>query len=211
MACSEDDIRYFGPDLPQLCKERLIADEEGFFHCHYRYRPYPSKHVSIRTTDDETYHVIDTTDGRHKILEEIEWARAIFELYEGAIFMHQGQSYLVKEISHDRKLAKLEKSNVEWTTRQRDFTWVAWSIQNEEMRLISGNVDWTETSTPSRHCASERSMGRPCQRTMVGSRVRAGPESPMRHNTDVAIPLRSHDHRLWLLQGRQAQQHSRRC
>lgn len=122
VTCSEEDIPYFGPDLPQLCNERLVPDEEGFFHAHYRYRPYPAKHVSIRSTDDETYHVVDVTDGRNKILEEIEWARAIFELYEGAIFMHQGQSFMVKELSHDRKMARLERTNVEWTTRQRDFT-----------------------------------------------------------------------------------------
>lgn len=99
-----------------------MPDEEGFYHAHYRYRPNPARHVNIRTTDDDTYSVVDITDGRYKVLEEIEWARAIFEVYEGAIFMHQGQSYLVRELSHDKKLAKLERTNVEWTTRQRDFT-----------------------------------------------------------------------------------------
>ena len=116
-----EDIPYFGADLPQLCNERLVEDE-GFYLPHYRYRPNPSKHVSIRTTDDETYTVIDITEGRYKVLEEIEWSRAIFELFEGAIFMHQGQSYLVKELSHDQRLGKLEETNVEWTTRQRDYT-----------------------------------------------------------------------------------------
>lgn len=124
-SCREEDVPYFGPDLLQLCKERLVPDEEGFFHAHYRFRPYPAKHVSIRSTDDDTYHVVDVTDGRNRILEEVEWARAIFELYEGAIFMHQGQSFLVKELSHDRKMARLERTNVEWTTRQRDFTCAA--------------------------------------------------------------------------------------
>jgi len=133
----EEDIPYFGPDLPQLCKERLVPDEEGFYHAHYRYRPYPAKHVSIRSTDDETYHVVDVTDGRNKILEEIEWARAIFELYECAIFMHQGQSFLVKELSHDRKMARLERTNVEWTTRQRDFTDID-AIETLRIREIHG-------------------------------------------------------------------------
>ncbi|CAD6569915.1 MAG: hypothetical protein CYPHOPRED_003651 [Cyphobasidiales sp. Tagirdzhanova-0007] len=118
----KDDIPFFGSDLAQICNERLVVDDEGFYLPHYRYRPNPSKHVSIRTTDDETYTVIDITDGKYKVLEEIEWARAIFELFEGAIFMHQGQSFLVKELSHDQRLGKLEQTNVEWTTRQRDYT-----------------------------------------------------------------------------------------
>ena len=122
---SKEDGRFFGgAELVHWCKDRLVEDEEGFFLPHYRYRPNPSRHVNIRTTDDETYAVVDTTDGKYRVLEEIEWARAIFELFEGAIFLHQGMSFLVKEISHETRIGKLEKTNVEWTTRQRDFTWV---------------------------------------------------------------------------------------
>lgn len=144
---SEDDVRFFGPDLPEMCRERLAVDEEGFYHCHYRFRPFPSKHVSIRTTDDETYQVIDVSGGKYKVLEEIEWKRAIFELYEGAIFMHQGQSFLVKELNHDRRFARLERTNVEWTTRQRDFTYVCALLLDRSllMAFVIRDVDAIET------------------------------------------------------------------
>lgn len=35
--------------------------------------------------------------------------------------MHQGNTYLVKELDIDKKLANVVLVNVDWTTRQRDF------------------------------------------------------------------------------------------
>ncbi len=40
----------------------------------------------------------------------------------GAIYMHQGNTYLVKELDTDKRMATVVSVNVEWTTRQRDFT-----------------------------------------------------------------------------------------
>jgi DEAD/DEAH box helicase domain-containing protein len=49
-------------------------------------------------------------------------SRAIFTIYEGAVFLHRGNTYLVKNVDHDRKLAKIQSATIEYTTRQRDFT-----------------------------------------------------------------------------------------
>lgn len=118
----KEDQAYFGQNLLELCRTKLVADDAGFYHCHARYKPYPARHVSIRNTVEEHYTVVDVTDGRYRILEEEEISRAIFEVYEGAIFMHQGRSFLVQEVNHDAKLAKVAAANVDWSTKQRDFT-----------------------------------------------------------------------------------------
>ncbi|GAA5820197.1 hypothetical protein JCM10212_004915 [Sporobolomyces blumeae] len=118
----EDDALYFGDRLGQICRERLVADDDGFYHCHPRYKPYPAKTVPIRNTEDESYTVVDVTNGRNAVLEEVELSRAIFTTYEGAVYMHMGRTFLVKEVNHDRKLAKIHEATIEWRTRQRDFT-----------------------------------------------------------------------------------------
>ncbi|KAK4700620.1 DEAD/DEAH box helicase domain-containing protein, partial [Phenoliferia sp. Uapishka_3] len=122
-----EDVAFFGERLPELCETKLIGDGEGFFHCHPRYKPYPAKTVPIRATEDDKYDVVDVSedhDGRPKliVLEEVEFSRAIFTVYEGAVFMHQGRTFLVKEVNHDRKIAKVALANMNWRTRQRDFT-----------------------------------------------------------------------------------------
>jgi DEAD/DEAH box helicase domain-containing protein len=114
-----DDQIYFGSKLAQICTERLVVDEENFYHCHPRFLPNPARHVSIRNIEDESYAIVDTTGGKYAVLEEIEWSRAVFEVFEGSVFMHQGQTFLVREIQHDSRIAKLERANIDWTTRCR--------------------------------------------------------------------------------------------
>lgn len=141
-----DDAVYFGETTAKICDERLMKDDEGWYHAHPQYKPYPAQLVPIRSTEDESYSIIgethivlllyishqlitewpfstDVSNGRNKVMEEIELSRAIFTIYEGAVFMSQGNTYLVKTVDHVRKLATIEAATIEYSTRQRDFTY----------------------------------------------------------------------------------------
>ncbi|OJT01605.1 ATP-dependent helicase HRQ1 [Trametes pubescens] len=127
MPLTGEDEAYFGPSMKEICETKLIKDEEGWYHTHPKYLPYPSRHVSIRGIEEEKYCVADVTrlgrpGGSATILEEIEISRALFEIYEGAVFIHQGLTFLVQEVSHDTKMARLVRSDVNWITEPRDFT-----------------------------------------------------------------------------------------
>lgn len=135
----EQDGQYFGDDLPNICEDRLIQDEMGYYHCHDRFRPQPSRYVAIRDTEDEHFAVIDITNGRNIVLEELEASRATFTIYDGAIFLHQGNTYLVRDFIPDRHMAKVEKVKVEWTTTQRDFTDID-PTETEAIRKISASL-----------------------------------------------------------------------
>ncbi|KAK5998193.1 ATP-dependent helicase HRQ1 [Cladobotryum mycophilum] len=132
------DAQYFGQDLPQICQERLLRDNTGHFHCHDRFRPHPSKFVAIRDTEDEHFAIIDITNGRNVVLEELEASRATFTIYDGAIFLHQGNTYLVRDFLPEKGMAKVEKVKVEWTTTQRDFTDID-PTETEVIRKIAGS------------------------------------------------------------------------
>ncbi|KAK6498316.1 hypothetical protein TWF481_010907 [Arthrobotrys musiformis] len=134
----EQDERYFGSTLRALAEERLVKDEQGFYHCHDRFRPYPSQHVSIRDTEDDHFAVVDVTQNRNVVLETVEPSRAPFTIYEGAIFLHQGLKYLVREFNTDRRIAKVELVKVDWITQQRDFTDVD-PTETEATRVIPGS------------------------------------------------------------------------
>ncbi|KAG1819521.1 DEAD H helicase [Suillus subaureus] len=126
MPLSKDDIFYFGASLGELCDSKLRKDKDGWYHPHPKFLPYPAKHVSIRGADDDKYTIIDVTkvglpNGVPRIIEEIELSRAIFELYEGGVFMHQGLTFIVKEVSHDTKVARLVRADVNWITKPRDY------------------------------------------------------------------------------------------
>ena len=131
----DEDRQYFGKQLPEIAKERMVKDALGFYHCNDRFRPHPSKCVAIRDTEDGHFAVVDITNGRNVVLEEVEPSRAFFTIYEGGIFLHQGYTYLVKEFSPERKIAKVQFVKVDWTTQQRDFTDID-PIETEAIRRL---------------------------------------------------------------------------
>lgn len=134
-----EDRIYFGKQLPDICSERLRKDELGFFHTADRFLPHPSRTVAIRDTEDHHFAIVDITHGRNVVLEELEASRAFFTIYEGGIFLHQGRTYLVKEMSTERMIAKVELVKVDWTTQQRDYTDID-PIETEAIRRIPGSL-----------------------------------------------------------------------
>ena len=130
-----EDNMYFGEALPIIAKERMVEDAQGFYHCNERFRPLPSKCVAIRDTEEGGFAVVDITNGRNVVLEEVEPSRAFFTIYEGGIFLHQGYTYLVRSLLPERKIAKVELVKVDWTTQQRDFTDID-PIETESIRRL---------------------------------------------------------------------------
>ncbi|KAK8244526.1 hypothetical protein HDK77DRAFT_434823 [Phyllosticta capitalensis] len=135
----EDDAVYFGARLASIAAERLRKDALGFYHTNERFLPRPSQHVTIRDTEEEHFAIIDTTNNRNVVLEDLEASRAFFTIYEGGIFLHQGNTYLVKEFSQEQMIAKVELVKVDWTTQQRDYTDVD-PIETEVIRRIPGSL-----------------------------------------------------------------------
>lgn len=134
-----EDAQYFSKDLSKIAEERLIKDDLGYYHCHDRFRPVPSRFVAIRDTEEDHFAIIDISHGRNVVLEELEASRAFFTIYDGAIFLHQGNSYLVRDFQPERMIAKVEKVKVDWTTQQRDFTDVD-PVETQAIRKIPGSL-----------------------------------------------------------------------
>ncbi|KAF2864447.1 DEAD-domain-containing protein [Piedraia hortae CBS 480.64] len=133
-----EDASYFGSQLAEVCSDRLRKDDMGFYHTGQQFMPQPSRNVAIRDTEDDHFAIIDVTNGKNCVLEELEASRAFFTIYEGGIFLHQGHKYLVQEMSIERKLAKVHYTRVDWTTQQRDFTDID-PIETEAIRGLRGS------------------------------------------------------------------------
>ena len=134
----DEDAIYFGHGLAQLCQDHLTKDSLGLYHCHQRFRPLPPAHVAIRDVEDEQFAIIDITHGKNLVLEELEASRATFTIYDGAIFLHQGDKYLVRDFQPDKQRALVEHVSVDWTTMPRDFTDVD-PTETEAIRALVGS------------------------------------------------------------------------
>ncbi|CAN0876969.1 ATP-dependent helicase HRQ1 [Linum grandiflorum] len=123
------DENHFGPGLDAAV---MSLRNKGFVTCNrtddhsariWSYigkKKSPSRGVGIRAIENIRYKVIDTQ--QNKLLEEIEESKAFFQVYEGAIYLHQGKSYLVKELDISEKVAWCQLAHVDYYTKTRDYT-----------------------------------------------------------------------------------------
>ncbi|ODV87901.1 hypothetical protein CANARDRAFT_26087 [[Candida] arabinofermentans NRRL YB-2248] len=135
------ETEFFGDyrSLQKICETKLEHDpSNGTYHCSSRFLPWPASHVSIRAIEEDTYAVVDMTNNRNVVIEEIEASRTSFTLYDGGIFIHQGLPYLVREFNPDERYAKVERVTVDWTTSQRDFTNVD-PVEIEKIRSLNSS------------------------------------------------------------------------
>ncbi|KAH8108129.1 P-loop containing nucleoside triphosphate hydrolase protein [Cristinia sonorae] len=123
---TSEDEKYFGPLTKEICEKSLTKDADGWYHTHNKYLPYPAKHVTLRGVEEEKYCVVDiskvNSGGNPRLVEEVEVSRALYEIYEGGIFIHQGLTFMIQEVSHDSKLARVVRTDANWITTPRDYT-----------------------------------------------------------------------------------------
>lgn len=144
------DKRFFGCGVDVTLAE---LEQEGRLRRHqvrWYLSPtvaYPAQNVNIRTTSRENYAVIDTLQGC--LLETVEASVAFFQIHPGAIYLHQGESYIVTELDLVRHVALAEPTSVGYYTQAEDITDISVveiaKEKNHGVRIYLGNVDVTTT------------------------------------------------------------------
>jgi DEAD/DEAH box helicase domain-containing protein len=84
MPLQTSDSAYFGDQMIPIAEERMIEDSNGYYHCHPRFTPQPWKHVPIRSIEEGRFVIIDITQQRNVVLEELEPSRVFFTVFEGS-------------------------------------------------------------------------------------------------------------------------------
>uniref|UniRef100_A0A0D3GTB8 Helicase C-terminal domain-containing protein n=1 Tax=Oryza barthii TaxID=65489 RepID=A0A0D3GTB8_9ORYZ len=127
--CVQYDADYFSSSLNSVMmalkdKGCLINNPSGpFSSSMWSYigpEKRPSQAVSIRAIEHDKYRVIDKLNNR--LLEEIEESKAFFQVYDGAVYMHQGVNYLVEELDLSSRTAFCRKADLKYYTKTRDYT-----------------------------------------------------------------------------------------
>ncbi|XP_023761523.1 uncharacterized protein LOC111909963 isoform X1 [Lactuca sativa] len=152
------DEKYFGPDL----KFTLLAlKSKGYVTFNpsaeiWNYigpEKIPSRGVSIRAIESEKYKVIDMKNDQ--VLEEIEESKAFFQVYEGAVYMQQGKTYLVKNLNLSTKIASCQEADLKYYTKIRDYT---------DIEVVGGHIAYP-TKIPNIHNSKTSSQSNPCKVT----------------------------------------------
>jgi DEAD/DEAH box helicase domain-containing protein len=116
------DVAWFGETMPALRDwllrhERLREGKAGAVAVERR----PAADVNIRSADGAPIALRDAESGRQ--IEQIQATRAPFEVHPGAVYLHQGDTYLVQSLDGSTALAR--RSQLGYYTQPRDTTDIA--------------------------------------------------------------------------------------
>ena len=86
-------------------------------------RDYPAARLSLRSTGPESFTIVDASDGA--ILGIVEQERAYSTVHEGAIYLHLGESYRVRELDLGSRTAVVEPFRGDYYTQAKTETTTA--------------------------------------------------------------------------------------
>jgi DEAD/DEAH box helicase domain-containing protein len=98
---------------------------------------YPAQSINIRSASGENFTLIDTSTG--SLLETIEASVALFQIHPGAIYLHQGESYLVSALDLANHTAYAAPTTVSYYTQTKEITDLQIIRLNRDKRY--GQVD----------------------------------------------------------------------
>ena len=120
---TDADEEFFGGVLlehaQELAEDELLHTRSGRWHLAPQVNR-PTQDVNIRSTSADFYTLVETGSG--VILETVEERTAFLQLYPGAIYLHQGEPYLITDLDLDSHTAYAAKADVPYYTEIKDFT-----------------------------------------------------------------------------------------
>jgi DEAD/DEAH box helicase domain-containing protein len=149
---SEDDSKFFGDAfsgaVSELEGEGKLRKGDGKWYLSPTIA-HPAQDINIRSSSENNYVVVDASRG-YELLETVESSVAFFQIYPGAIYLHQGESYLVQELDIGRRVAVVTPTDATYYTQTMELDDVS-ILKTERERSISGvkvclgRVDVTNT------------------------------------------------------------------
>jgi DEAD/DEAH box helicase domain-containing protein len=79
-------------------------------------RSYPSEQVSLRSSTSENVVIINATKGKYDVIGEMDRVSAMEMLFEGAVYIHRGEQYLVTELDLENSKCIVEEADLNYYT-----------------------------------------------------------------------------------------------
>ncbi len=119
---SADDTETLGPEALRRAAvlPELESTPAGFV---WKGRDTPAARFSLRSGDRDSFTIVDAATG--SVLGLAERDRAYSTVHEGAIYLHLGEQYLVRELDGVTRTAVVEPARVDWYTQVQKDTQTA--------------------------------------------------------------------------------------
>ncbi len=114
------DETGWGPVLHELLdilhEDGILALSDGTYY--YAGQGYPAERFSIRSSSAETIQLRDAARPR-RLIGVMDGGTAFSEVHDGAVYMHQGDTYVVQKLDLDNRIAYLQEADVDYYTLVR--------------------------------------------------------------------------------------------
>ncbi|OXM72156.1 MULTISPECIES: DEAD/DEAH box helicase [Amycolatopsis] len=133
------ELETFGGAAAREVLDRLVADRllrrrpSGWY---WTSRDRPHYEVDIRGSGGEQIAVVEADTSR--LLGTVDPGSACTTVHPGAVYLHQGSSYVVDELDLEAGIALVHAEDPEWTTSAREVADIA--VLNTQERLDYGGV-----------------------------------------------------------------------
>ena len=141
---SEDEALFgagYSGTVAELEREGVLVyrGERWFFAG----RGYPAETVSLRSVSAHRIAVLDTSSDM-TMMEELEETTALGRVYPGAVYLHQGESYLIERLDLEHGLAYATPAELDYYTEPREINSVRVNDTRQSKRIGPSEVCFGE-------------------------------------------------------------------
>lgn len=122
---TDDDLTTFGtlsgPIIEALCREERLTEVRGAYY--HSGGQNPTVGVSLRHMSDNTFSIVETgragaaKQGNVTVLANVDSSSAPELVYPQAVYLHNGETYLVRELDLNGKVAYVERRETDYYTQ----------------------------------------------------------------------------------------------
>ncbi|SDX13183.1 DEAD/DEAH box helicase domain-containing protein [Amycolatopsis xylanica] len=133
------ELDAFGGEAAKTVLDALVSDgvlrrrPSGWY---WTSRDRPQHEVDIRGSGGEQIAVVEADSGR--MLGTVDPGSACFTVHPGAVYLHQGKSYVVDELDFEAGLAMVHAEAPDWNTQPREVVDIA--VRKTVLRKDYGGV-----------------------------------------------------------------------
>jgi DEAD/DEAH box helicase domain-containing protein len=116
---TDDDAAILGPEALHAARRdpELKQTPAGIV---WAGKEHPAAHVSLRSSEPDAFSIVDGSTG--SVLGSVERSRAYSTVHEGAVYLHMGESFLVRELNLNTMYAVVEPFSGNWYTQAKKET-----------------------------------------------------------------------------------------
>jgi DEAD/DEAH box helicase domain-containing protein len=118
----KEDEEYFGAAMwrvvEELGREEVLRSKGKIWY--YAGLDSPAQKVNLRSASGSLVSIVEADTG--SLLGTAEEATCFFHVHPGAVYLHQGESYLVEELDLERLVALVRNEEIDFYTNPMDNT-----------------------------------------------------------------------------------------